>query len=68
MNRKEILRDYIELSIQADLVLEVIEEVEQKGRDITAYQTKADKLNKKLAEMEDENPWIAKVLIAMDGT
>ncbi len=66
-NKNEILRDYMQLSVEMDFVLEIMEEVEQKGRDISPYEARINKLNKKLADMEDNNPWITKVLIAMEG-
>lgn len=67
-NKKDILRAYLELSIHSDVVLACMDSAEQIGRDIIAYQLKADKINKKLADMEDANPWIANVLVAMEGT
>lgn len=67
MNKKEILRDYLELSIKADITLEVLEEQEAKGdTDVKHLETKLAKYNTDLAKIEDDNPWIANVLTVLE--
>jgi hypothetical protein len=68
MNRKEILREYIDMSLKADLTLEVLEEQEHymMSSTIECFESKLSKLNRDLAEMEDANPWITKVLTVLE--
>lgn len=68
MNKKEILRDYLELSCRADLTLEVLEEREahMSTTDIECFEARLAKLNADLAKIEDDNPWITKVLTVLE--
>ena len=68
MTKKEILREYLDLSIRADFTLAVLEEQEAKGVviDVEYLETKLSKYNADLAKIEDDNPWITKVLTVLE--
>lgn len=64
---KEILRDYLEISTQADFVKDVIQEVADKGRSTESYDAKLEQLRVKLEEYETKYYWIAFIVKEMDG-
>ena len=64
---KEILRDYLDMSIQADMVKDVIQEVADKGRPTESYEAKLEQLRMKLEEYETNYYWIAFIVKEMDG-
>lgn len=66
--KKQILRDYLDLSCKADLTLEILEarEAHMSVTDIECFEARLDKLNAELARIEDINPWITKVLTVLE--
>lgn len=67
-HNKKILCDYLDNSLQYDIILEATSKAKQNGSDIQSYEYVLNRLNKKLVDIEDANPWITNVLIAMKGT
>jgi hypothetical protein len=72
MNKKAILRDYLLVSMQSDLILRLIENIEKTSaetnvlRSTSQFELKLANYNETLADIEDANPWIANVLVAME--
>lgn len=67
MTKKEILREYLDLSIRADFTLAILEEQEARGdTDVKHLEMKLAKYNTDLAKIEDNNPWISKVLTVLE--
>lgn len=68
-SKKEILREYFDISIKADVLLDKLEKEEPYmcSLDVSCTEQRLNKFNATLAEMEDANPWIANVLVAMEG-
>ena len=64
---KEILRDYLDLSVQADFVKDVIQEVADKGRPTICYDAKLERLTYELKQYETKYYWIAFIVKEMDG-
>jgi hypothetical protein len=60
-----ILRDYCFLKIQMS---NLVEQLDEPTCPTDIYQDKIEEINKTLAKMEDAHPWIANVLVAMEGT
>jgi hypothetical protein len=68
IHNKKILCDYLDNSLQYDIILEASNKAKQNGSDTQSYEYVLNKLSKKLGYMEDANPWLANVLTAMKGT
>jgi len=60
-----ILRDYCSLSIQMS---HLVKRLDEPGLPVEVYENKIDEINRTLARLEDKNPWIANVLVDMEGT
>ena len=58
---KEILREYLDLAIQAEFTFEVIKEVSSKGRSTDSYAKRLDELANSLERYVSSYPWIIEV-------
>jgi hypothetical protein len=68
MNKNEILHIYFRMAFTSENYMKWLEKPNLKKADIEEITSLLNIYNKKLATMEDENPWIANVLVAMEGT
>ena len=67
MTKNEILNIYFGMAFTAENYQKWLEKPNLKKEDIEEITSILNIYNKKLAKMEDENTWIANVLIAMEG-
>jgi hypothetical protein len=66
-SRKEILIDYLHTSKRFDLVSNILDSLNKLDKPSKDFKIRADKLKKELDDLENANPWIASVLVAMKG-
>jgi len=59
-SNKEILKEYLDLAIQAEAILYVMPEVSAKGR-ADSYVKRLEDLTKSLEQYASSYPWIAEV-------